>query len=86
MNWTNLLIELTYFSHGRDHAGRCLWVLCRPVSSWIAVLLVLFPEMAGLSLEGVQSIFTNGSGIRASARVEKLEKELQAGGHTKDDR
>jgi len=42
--------------------------------------------MAGLSLEGVQSIFTNGSGIRASARVEKLEKELQAGGHTKDDR
>jgi SP family myo-inositol transporter-like MFS transporter 13 len=79
MNWgANLLIGSTYLSLMAAitpagafgfYAGLCLlgWLFC----------LFCFPETAGLSLEEVQSIFTSGFGIKASACMRKEKRELR---------
>jgi len=51
------------------YAGLCLlgWLFC----------LFCFPEIAGLSLEEVQSIFRDGFGIRESQRMRNQKREMR---------
>ncbi|KAG5651467.1 hypothetical protein H0H81_008552 [Sphagnurus paluster] len=79
-NWAgNLLIGSTYLSlmdaitpSGAFgfYAGLCLL-------GWLFVL-VCFPETAGLSLEEVQLVFRGGFGIKESARLRRVKREMQA--------
>jgi SP family myo-inositol transporter-like MFS transporter 13 len=78
-NWaSNLLIGSTYLSLMAKitpagafgfYAGLCLlgWLFC----------LFCFPEIAGLSLEEVQSIFRDGFGIRESQRMRNQKREMR---------
>lgn len=78
-NWaSNLLIGSTYLSLMSKitpagafgfYAGLCLlgWLFC----------LFCFPEVAGLSLEEVQSIFRDGFGIRESQRMRDQKREMR---------
>lgn len=77
-NWAaNLLIGSTYLSLMSAitpsgafgfYAGLCLlgWLFC----------VFFFPDVSGLSLEEVQSVFKAGYGIRESERLKRVKREI----------
>ena len=88
MNWAaNLLINSTYLSLMSTitpsgafgfYAGLCLlgWLFC----------IFCFPETAGLSLEEVKLVFTNGFGLKESARLRKEKRWLKEEQYTPEKR
>ena len=79
INWAaNLLIGSTYLSLMSAitpagafgfYAGLCLlgWLFC----------VFCFPDLSGLSLEEVQNVFKTGYGIKESARLRRVKREIK---------